>query len=95
MSVVRANETRGTGPAWNQWPAELPFVAYVTADGAFLCVTCANGGHGSMAGTEKTDSDQWRIIGAQINDGPEPCTHCDRTIPGKADARTWLDERGA
>lgn len=79
-SRVRANEVRSTGPTFDHWPASLPQVAYVTDDGGFLCVTCANGGHGSLASTT-SDDPQWRIIGAQINDTETPCAHCDRLIP--------------
>lgn len=77
---VRPNEIRSTGPKHDTWPASLPQIAYVTADGAFLCVTCANGGNGSEASTT-ADSDQWRIIGAQVNEDPTECAHCNRTIP--------------
>ena len=85
-STVRANETRGTGPKYDLWPASLPQVAYVTADGAFLCVTCANGGNGSCAADADLDAgnpstDQWRIIGAQVNAEPQACAHCERIIP--------------
>ena len=79
-----ANEVRSTGPTWDHWPASLPRVAYVCKDGAFLCVTCANGGNGSLATTIPDDGDpsnaQWQIIGAQVNDRPEPCAHCGRMI---------------
>lgn len=78
--IVRANETRGTGPKWNRWPASLPQVSYVMADGGFLCYVCANGGNGSEASTT-ADSDQWRIIGAQVNDYDTTCDHCARIIP--------------
>jgi hypothetical protein len=78
--IVQANEIRSTGPKFDTWPASLPQVAYVMADGVFLCVTCANGGNGSEASTT-AESDQWRIIGAQVNDQPETCAHCNRTIP--------------
>jgi hypothetical protein len=81
LHFVTANETRSTGPSWNHWPANLPQVAYVVADGGFLCVTCANGGNGSLASTE-TDDKQWRIIGAQCVADPTPCDHCGRTIVG-------------
>lgn len=77
---VRAYETRSTGPAYDAWPSSLPFVSYVAADGAFFCVTCANGGNGSLASTDAL-GDQWRIIGAQVNDDFNECAHCGRTIP--------------
>ncbi len=84
LKHVGANEIRSTGPRFDHWPASLPQVSYITVDGAFLCVTCANGGNGSEASTV-ADSDQWRIIGAQVNERPETCAHCERTIPaGKA-----------
>lgn len=76
---VYANEIRSTGPTWNAWPASLPQVSYVLADGGFLCVTCANGGNGSDASTENDDK-QWRIIGAQVNDEATNCDHCGRQI---------------
>jgi hypothetical protein len=76
---VLANEIRSTGPAFDSWPASLPQVSYVTEDGGFLCVTCANGGNGSEASIT-ADSLQWRIIGAQINDDDTPCDHCNRII---------------
>jgi hypothetical protein len=83
MRTVQKNEIRSTGPTWNQWPADLPQVAYVMADGALLCVTCANGGNGSLASLAPDTSDQWRIIGAQVSDGDPMyvCAHCDRAIP--------------
>lgn len=71
---VEANEMRSKGPHHNQWPASLPQVSYVTADGAFLCVTCAN------EHSDLQDNDQWKVIGAQVNDGPTECAHCYRTI---------------
>lgn len=77
--LVRANETRGTGPAYDRWPVSLPQVSYVTADGGFLCVYCANGAHQSDASTIDV-SDQWRIIGAQVNADDTPCDHCGRII---------------
>lgn len=69
--IVRANETRGTGPTYDHWPASLPQVSYVLADGGFICVYCANGGNGSDASTTAEDS-QWRIIGAQVNQNDTP-----------------------
>lgn len=80
-SVVRPNETRGTGSTWDKWPASLLQVTYVTADGEFLCVVCANGGNGSEANITTETSDQWRIIGAQVINEPTNCAHCDRVIP--------------
>jgi hypothetical protein len=86
-SEVKANETRGTGPTFDSWPANLPQIAYVTADSAFLCVTCANGGNGSEASTT-SDNEQWRIIGAQtLEQCPRElrvCAHCERYIPSTA-----------
>jgi len=79
MTVVRANESRSTGPTWAHWPASLPQVSYVTVDGGFLCVTCANGGNGSDASTT-SDDPQWRIMGAQVNEEDTICYHCGRTI---------------
>jgi hypothetical protein len=83
-SAVKRNEIRSTGPKHDTWPANLPHVAYVTGDGAFLCVTCANGGNGSQASTT-TDDKQWRIIGAQTLEKHSPiervCAHCERAIP--------------
>lgn len=77
--IVRPNETRSSGPTWDRWPASLPQVSYVTADGAFLCVTCANGGNGSIT-SPQSDDPQWQIIGAQVNADPTECAHCGRTI---------------
>jgi hypothetical protein len=77
--VVGANEIRSTGPTFDHWPASLPHVSYVMADGAFLCVTCANGGNGSLASAQ-ADDEQWRIIGAQVNEDDTACAHCDRII---------------
>lgn len=88
---VRANETRGTGPTFNRWPADRPDIAYVTEDGAFLCVTCANGGNGSRAADDdvifagKGIDPQWHIIGAQTvgrNEDQDAtvCSHCSRAI---------------
>ena len=79
-STVRANETRSTGPAFDHWPASLPQVSYVVADGGFLCVTCANGGNGSEANTATDTDPQWRIVGAQVNGEDTPCDHCGRII---------------
>src|SRR5215471_11378158 len=91
---VEANEIRSTGPNWDAWPAGLPFVSYVTQDGGYLCVTCANGGHGSIASTA-SDDPQWRIMGAQVNDDPTTCDHCGRTIPtrdGGASSREGFED---
>ena len=83
---VEACEIRSTGPVWDHWPGSLPQISYVTADGAFLCVTCANGGNGSLATTENDGSnEQWRIIGAQVNRHEETCAHCGRVIPDEED----------
>lgn len=87
--MVEANETRSTGPKWDRFPASLPQIAYVCADGGYLCVSCANGGSGAIAiladnatiGMQRGADPQWVIIGAQVNDHPESCAHCDRTIP--------------
>jgi hypothetical protein len=87
MREVQANEVRSTGPKFDTWPASLPYVAYVVADGAFLCVTCANGGNGSRAADQDLDrhpagtDQQWIIVGAQVNAQLERCAHCERTIP--------------
>ena len=89
MDEVRANEIRSTGPMHDTWPSSLPHVKYVVADGACLCVTCANGGNGSLARLAPSDdpSDrQWTIIGAQVSRGDkyeDVCAHCDRLIPGR------------
>lgn len=84
-ATVEANEVRSTGPRFDRWPSSVPFVSYVTVDGAFLCVTCANGGNGSRSGDELDascpDDHQWRVIGAQVNSEPTECAHCARTIP--------------
>ncbi len=93
--IVRAGETRGTGPTWDHWPSSLPQISYVVADGGMLCYVCANGGNGSCATTEhdKSDmhSDQWRIIGACCNDGDTICDHCGRTIrPARPHHRSVL-----
>lgn len=80
--VVQANETRSSGPTYNHWPAELPQVSYVAKDGGFLCVVCANGGNGSEASTT-SDNDQWRIVGAQVNERATQCDHCGRIIRSK------------
>lgn len=99
MPEVEANEKRTTGPAYDRWPAELPYVAYVCQDGAILCVTCANGGNGSEAGAEDLQdgsvsddpnwAKQWRVIGAQLLDvhSDRHCAHCNRVIP------IWEGER--
>jgi hypothetical protein len=81
--IVAANEIRSTGPKFDQWPAEFPEIAYVMADGGFLCVTCANGGNGSYASLDADRDDQWRIIGAQRAeiDFSDQCGHCGRRIP--------------
>lgn len=79
-NLVVEFEKRDTGPAWDCWPSGLPFVSYVVADGAFLCVSCANGGNGSLASAQNDDP-QWQIIGAQVNADPTQCAHCDRIIP--------------
>jgi hypothetical protein len=84
--TVRAGETRGSGPRWNHWPADLPFVHYITADGGRLCVTCANGGNGSRAADADIDPTcpddrQWHVIGAQTEPEPHACDHCARLIP--------------
>jgi len=79
--TVRPNEPRDSGPHYDRWPASLPQISYCLADGGFLCVTCANGGHGSIASTTSETEPQWRIIGAQCNDYPTTCDHCARTIP--------------
>lgn len=81
LYTVKANEIRSTGPKWDRWPSSLPQIAYVVADGAFLCVTCANGGNGSMANTTDDTDNQWRIIGAQVNASLAQCAHCERMIP--------------
>ena len=81
MRIVEANETRSTGPRYDAWPASLPQISYVTADGGFLCVTCANGGNGSLASAQ-SDDPQWGIIGAQVNAGITECAHCGRGIKG-------------
>ena len=83
---VEANEIRNHGPVYNTWPASLPQVSYVVADSAFLCVSCANE-HADLQ-----DSDQWRIIGAQVNEDPTECAHCYRTILGKP--HTHVDSKG-
>lgn len=75
-SHVRPNEIRGHGPKHDTWPASLPQVTYITADGGHLCVTCANS-DGSLA---VDASDQWRIIGAQVNQHHTTCDHCERII---------------
>ena len=79
--IVQANETRITGPSHDAWPAQFPQISYVLGDGGFLCVTCANGGNGSEANV-MTDDLQWKIIGAQVNNGPTQCDHCYRFIQG-------------
>jgi hypothetical protein len=86
--TVQANEIKSTGPTWDRWPANLPYVAYVTADGGFLCVTCANGGNGSRAAEKNLDRDadmEWYVIGAQTLENfpidDQVCAHCDRAIP--------------
>lgn len=84
MREVQANEVRSTGPSFDTWPANLPQVAYVTKDGAFLCVTCANGGNGSAASISSVDP-QWQIVGAQTLENHDRdarrCAHCCRFIP--------------
>lgn len=93
--TVQTNEVRSTGPSFDTWPASLPQISYVTADGAFLCVVCANGGNGSEASTKDDTSDQWRIIGAQVNEEDHACAHCERLIPpGRPDERTIGSTRG-
>lgn len=77
--IVLQNESRTTGPKFDQWPAELPQISYVMADGEFICVTCANRGNGSEASLEASDN-QWKIIGAQVNPTDTICSHCNRTI---------------
>lgn len=77
--VVGPNEPRKTGPTHDSWPAGLAQVSYVLADGGFGCVTCANGGNGSAMSTD-TEDPQWRIVGAQVNNGPTQCDHCNRMI---------------
>jgi hypothetical protein len=84
--ICTANEIRNTGPLWNRWPADLPQVQYITADGAQLCVTCANGGNGSRASDSNLDPQcqedrQWRVIGAStVTVGRVVCAHCERDI---------------
>ena len=91
--TVQANEVRSTGPMWDRWPASLTQIAYVTQDGARLCVTCANGGNGSRAADEDVinnrhpEDDAWRVIGAQVSTGDphaDVCAHCERLIPATA-----------
>ncbi len=53
-------------PTRDTWPAGLPQISYVLADGGFGCVTCANGGNGSLMSVDQEDH-QWKIVGAQIN----------------------------
>lgn len=77
--TVRAFEIRNQGPQHDSWPAQFPQISYVLADGGFVCVTCANGGNGSLASTD-TDDPQWRIVGAQVNLRDTQCDHCYRTI---------------
>lgn len=82
-ATVQPNEIRSTGPAWERFPGDVPGIAYVTKDGAFLCVTCANGGNGSLAALGDDTDPQWQILGAQTSDGSDwyTCAHCDRQIP--------------
>jgi hypothetical protein len=79
-TTVKANEHRDTGPLYDRWPASLPIVSFCLADGGFLCVTCANGGNGSLASIADGTEPQWRVIGAQCNDYPTTCDHCNRII---------------
>jgi hypothetical protein len=72
----------------------MPGLAYVTADGAFLCPDCANRKNGSIAfanddntSPRGTYDDQWRIIGSQFvwNEAKENgndvlCAHCNAVI---------------
>lgn len=80
--MTTKNKTTKTTKAIDQpiidWPSGLPFVSYVVADGAFLCVSCAR--NGSLASAQNDDP-QWQIIGAQVNAYPTQCAHCDRIIP--------------
>lgn len=80
-AYVGPNEIRSTGPSFDTWPANLPQVAYVVADGGFLCATCANGGDGSLAGLSDVTDRQWRIVGAQTNADDTACDHCGWMIP--------------
>lgn len=74
--------TTETGPTGDTrypshaWPGGYPLV-YVTADGGRLCPECANGRHGSEAGSRHPDP-QWRLIGCDVHwEGcPVTCDHC-------------------
>lgn len=102
--LVGANEARSTGPTYERWPADFPQIAYVTADGGLLCVTCANGGNGSRAADvdldpATPDDAQWRIVGAQtLENRPiadRACAHCGRRIPDAiAPGLVGIDRRG-
>ena len=91
LTKVRAGEIRFTGPRYNRWPANHPEIAYVTEDGAFLCVTCANGGNGSRSADDdvmyaaRGSEPQWKIVGAQTNESTVQCAHCERDIEPQAD----------
>lgn len=88
---VTSREVRSTGPTWDQWDSSHPEVSYVLADGEFLCVTCANGGNGSIAGTSDETDSKWRIIGSQCNAHQVHCAHCDRIIL-PAIPHVWLTD---
>ena len=79
--IVRCNEHRNHGPAFDTWPASLPQITYIVEDGGNLCVTCTNE-HAEDNVKSREQDPQWRVVAAQVNKGQTQCDHCYRMIQG-------------
>ena len=53
---------------------------FLCQDGGTLCSHCAITEDTTFGSTDCPDEEQWTIVGAQIEDGPDPdvpdCDHC-------------------
>lgn len=81
LDNMPARDSDGRLPAF-AWPGGYP-VLYVCADGATLCVACANGDNGSEASQAADTPSDWRLVAADIHyEGPaDICDHCGVATP--------------
>ena len=79
MTLLKIKQTLRNGKY--AWPGGYP-IYYLCADAGCLCPTCANGGNGSEASTDRDTPSDWRLVAADVHWEGEPiiCDHCGAAI---------------